>query len=222
MKGLFATVFATVAVLGSTTALAQKPLAEAIDAEGTGRRVDPIVGSWKMRVPDALRNLDVGADLAFKNDGTFVYIAQGARKTTYRGKFELRAGTLNLERLRYGDAWPEGWNDLVLASFDSAGRLSLEGLEFDRSIGELLIGTWVLQGDKGTRFELKKDGSFRFLSLGTRAESKGKWEAVGSRIELRYTEVDGEKVDFDMKTTLEVAPDLNNFTVSGRFRYLRG
>lgn len=222
MKGSIATVLIATAVLAATSALAQKPTVEAIGIDGGPRRTTPVVGAWKLRVPDGLRGIDVEAAIDFKNDGTFQYVAQGAKKASYRGKYELRAGGVLLERLKPTDSWPEGWNDVTGASVDSTGRLNLDGLEFDRSISDLLIGTWVLQGDKGTRFELKKDGSFRFLSLGSRAESKGTWEALGTRIQLRYTEVDGEKVDFDMKTTLEVSPELDVFTVSGRFRYAKG
>ncbi|MCO5297188.1 MAG: hypothetical protein M9921_10055 [Fimbriimonadaceae bacterium] len=185
-------------------------------------------GTWKLLLTDDLQRIadqvnlgSVTAEISFQPEGTFRYVAQGSRKAVFQGKYEIRGNEFLLERLRPNDPWPEGWPAAARGTIDGVGRLTLEGLGFERSLTELFVGSWVLDGDKGTRFELKKDGTFLFRSIGSRAESRGKWEVHGTSLNIRYTEIDGEKVTFDMRNTASVSDAGDSFLVAGRFRYVR-
>ena len=217
-----------IALLTAAHASAQGPTVASLGGSAASVHAPALAGNWRLVVPPELRQLagqvnlgDVTAELTFKGDGSFVYVADGAKKTTYRGKYTLFGNEFLLARVRSGDNWPTGWSDQARGNLGSGGSLTLEGLSYGRNNTEQLIGLWVLQGDKGTRFELRKDGTFLFKSLGSKAESKGRWEANGGRLKLQYTEVDGEKVDFDMRSKADVADTLDLFVVSGRFRYVR-
>ncbi len=217
-----------VTLLAAAWAGAQGPTVAPVAGSRATASAPPLVGAWRLHVPEELRRLagqvnlgDVSAEMTFKTNGSFQYVADGAKKSTYRGRYTVLGSGFVLERFRSNDPWPEAWPDQPRGSLESAASLTLEGLGYERSGGELMIGVWVLEGDKGTRFELRKDGSFFFQSLGTKAQSKGRWDVHGDRLELQYTEVDGEKVEFEMRSKADVANAYDMFVVSGRFRYVR-
>lgn len=221
---LLAVLVASACVVPAT---AQGPAA--VPLPGTpAPRIAPLAGTWNLllsddqqRLADQLNLGAVRAEITFHREGTFRYVAQGARKVAFQGKYELRGSEFLLERLRPNDPWPEAWPAAPRGTVDGVGRLTLEGLGFERSLTELFIGSWALDGDAGTRFELRKDGTFLFRSIGSRAESKGRWAVHGAALDLHYTEVDGEKATFEMRNRASVSEGADSFLVAGRFRYLR-
>ncbi len=82
-----------------------------------------------------------------------------------------------------------------------------------------MSGTWLLNGKvKSVRFDLRKDGSFRYVGAG--ASSQGTWSYNGTQLLLSWTQIDDQKLaPGSVRASFDVAADTP--LKIGKFEYLK-
>lgn len=183
-----------------------------------------VVGTWKVQlsqeVKDVARKLgapEPQAQIVFNADNTFQYSsATSGAKNDWKGTYQVRDHTVSL--LCGNPNWPtSGLN----AELSDSKHLTVDGLGFVRLAAVSVVGTWTVRTDSGSenrsiKIVFKKDGSFVFSS--PNATSSGSYRLDGGQIFLKWTEVDGAPVEFDMHKTLPLADDGSSFRIDS-FRY---
>lgn len=189
----------------------------------TAKQVNPLLGAWKVQlskeVTDAALKLGLPvpeAEFNFNPDSTFSYSStQGGVKNSWTGKYELHDHDFVLNCS--ASNWPA---DALTGHVDDAS-FTFNGLKYVHPCS--IVGLWTVHNlngteDKSIKMTFKKDGTFSFKC--SDASSKGTYTVLGGLIFLKWTEVDGEKVQFDMHKTLALSDDASSFMID-TYRYAR-
>lgn len=180
-----------------------------------------VVGTWKVQLSQEVKDVarKVGtpeprAQLVLNQDYSFSYTSNSG---TCKGKYQLLDH--NVKLLSDNPAWPTaGLNAELIGK-----ELVADGMHYVRVEAVSVVGTWTVRTTAGEnrsiKIVFKADGNFVFSS--PNATSCGKYRVDSGQIFLKWTEVDGAPVEFDMHKTLTLSEEGDSFSIDS-FRYGRG